>query len=261
MMDRLREYYSDIYNHLAEQRAQYDLVYKLLEPMFKQYILEMPPQLTIDSSFAEDEIKKMDSQAFFPDDGMLQSSLHWTGTTPVKYAAENSVDCGAVMTVVIEQQQPQTQFEFIADNVTSSAEKDSSNTSDNFQLFTSVALSSPPRSPPCSSLHINSNAVETAVESVASQIPGQQPSPSFSPYKLDPRTAVKVDGMTFCLVMLDNYYRAIQNKCDAEYNERVRRHHDCAIATVQDILERRRSLLSFLAYNPEAEVRAVLIWC
>eukprot|EP01038_Epipyxis_sp_PR26KG_P011781 gene11781-15763_t len=68
----------------------------------------------------------------------------------------------------------------------------------------------------------------------------------------------KVDGMTFCLVMLDQCFEDLQKRCDAEYSARIQQKNEMVVSTIQRMNEYRRSLLTFIAYNPKAESSSIM---
>lgn len=89
----------------------------------------------------------------------------------------------------------------------------------------------------------------------------------------------RVDGMTFCLVMLDKCYQELQRECvvmpslfpmyvfvnslsicvlrsvDAEYSARMTQRNKATVALIDDMLQYKQSLLSRIADMPDVLVR------
>lgn len=83
------------------------------------------------------------------------------------------------------------------------------------------------------------------------------PSPERNSYIKDLLNATKVDGMTFCLVMLDKCYQEYQNRCDDEYTTRVQQRHALSLRLIQEIIKYKKFILESLVHSPEVKVYQV----
>lgn len=238
MWQKLRGDYKDMEEHLKEQEQEAVVFVKTLEPILKQYGSKIPapwsrsqfnnqvqPSPSVEDAFV-DRIASMDS--------VDHPSSSYSSPSRKKINFENDYEN-------ISKSESTDSVVLVDDN--------------NFAASSSHPLMTPERSRQPSSI---------AAEGISSlqSIPLQSPqahSPLTQKYRGLFEKNPDMDGMTYCLLVLEKCYQDLQDSCDVEYMDRVQQRNATTIDLVEDILNYKKKLLQNIVNIPNVKVRAFFI--
>lgn len=269
MWNKLTVEFAEMDKHVKEQEEHVMLFVKTIEPVYKHYNMRIGDLIVSSPSSssstggggglaelldtaASKEKKELQKQSKHDSSGdmkvkMTSSSTSSSATAPVVSAPAVAGSKPETMTETATSNQQQQ--EQIQTNSTATVAATAPGTPVKDSSFASEGLTSPPPSA-SSTLAV---ATETPMKNLAKSHSITELSPtrerSLFNNTSNKHNNSKVDGMVFCLIMLDKCHQELQVRCDMEYAEKIERRHENTLLAVQDIVSHKKAVLTALVHN------------